>query len=211
MKNKIEKGDKTPFYYFLQKYMAKIIRFCMHVRAIGTENEQESGPLIVCANHTALMDVFALGVSFRRQLLFLAKKELFSVPLLAPMIRALGAFPVDRKAGDVGAIKRSLAILEKGDAMAMFPQGTRCPGVDPAKTEIKYGVGLLVYRSRADVQPVFIRVKNYRYRLFRKKEVIIGKPIRYEEFGFTNGGREEYERAARMVFDRILALRNEGG
>ncbi|MBQ7660528.1 MAG: 1-acyl-sn-glycerol-3-phosphate acyltransferase [Clostridia bacterium] len=209
MNNKKQNRHSTPFYRFLQ-HIASVIRFCMHVQIHGAENEQTEGPLIVCANHTALMDVFALGVSFRRQLMFLAKKELFSVPLIGPAIRALGAFPVDRKAGDVGAIKRSLAILENGDAMAMFPQGTRCPGVDPADTEIKYGVGMLVYRSHADVQPVFIRVKNYRYRLFRKKEVIIGKVIRYEEFGFQGGGREEYERAARLVFDRILALRNEG-
>lgn len=57
------------------------------------------------------------------------------------------------------------------------------------------------------VLPVYIRVKNYRYRFLRKKEVIIGEPIRYEEFGFVSGGKEEYARAARLVFDRILALR----
>ena len=91
-----------------------------------------------------------------------------------------------------------------------FPQGTRHKGVDPALTEVKHGVGMMVYRSKADVQPVFVRVKNYKYRFLRKKEVIIGKPIRYEEFGFTNGGKEEYERAAKLVFDRILALRYEG-
>ena len=91
----------------------------------------------------------------------------------------------------------------------MFPQGTRYRGIDPAKTEVKSGIGMLVYRSKADVQPVFVRVKGYRYRLFRKKEVIIGKPISYEEFGFNTGGKEEYARAAQLVFDRILALRNE--
>ena len=131
------------------------------------------------------------------------------MPLLAPLIRALGAYAVDRGTGAVAAIKKTLTLLDEGEVVAMFPQGTRYRGVDPAETTVKPGIGMLVYRSKADVQPVFVRVKGYRYRLFRKKEVIIGKPIRYAEFGFTTGGKEEYARAAELVFDRILALRNE--
>ena len=197
------------FYMWVRKYVSWLIRACMCVRTYGTENEQTEGPLIVCANHTAMLDVLALAISFKRQLRYLAKKELFKVPLLAPLIRALGAYAVDRGTGDVAAIKKTLTLLDEGEVVAMFPQGTRYRGVDPAETTVKPGIGMLVYRSKADVQPVFVRVKGYRYRLFRKKEVIIGKPIRYEEFGFTTGGKEEYARAAQLVFDRILALRNE--
>lgn len=197
------------FYMWVRKYVSWLIRACMCVRTYGTENEQTEGPLIVCANHTAMLDVLALAISFKRQLRYLAKKELFKVPLLAPLIRALGAYAVDRGTGDVAAIKKTLTLLDEGEVVAMFPQGTRYRGVDPAETAVKPGIGMLVYRSKADVQPVFVRVKGYRYRLFRKKEVIIGKPIRYAEFGFTTGGKEEYARAAELVFDRILALRNE--
>lgn len=202
--------NKGGFYRFLKKTLAPILRFTMRIKTYGAENEKADGALIVCANHTALFDVLSLAVSFKRQLRFLAKKELFKIPLLAQLISALGAYGVDRGKGDVAAIKKTLSVLEEGEIVAMFPQGTRYPKVDPAKTEVKSGVGMMVYRSKADVQPVFIRVKNYKYRFLRKKEVIIGKPIKYEEFGFTNGGSEEYERAAKMVFDRILELRNEG-
>lgn len=202
-------GNKHGFYMWVRKYVSWLIRACMCVRTYGAENEQTEGPLIVCANHTAMLDVLALAISFKRQLRYLAKKELFKVPILAPLIRALGAYAVDRGTGDVAAIKKTLTLLEEGEVVAMFPQGTRYRGVDPAETAVKPGVGMLVFRSKADVQPVFVRVKGYRYRLFRKKEVIIGKPIRYEEFGFTTGGKEEYARAAQLVFDRILALRGE--
>lgn len=202
-------GNRHGFYMWFRKYAAWLIRLCMRVRTYGTEREQLTGPLIVCANHTAMLDVLSLAISFKRQLRYLAKKELFKVPLLAPLIRALGAYAVDRGTGDVAAIKKTISLLEEGEVVAMFPQGTRYRGVDPAKTEVKSGIGMLVYRSKADVQPVFIRVKNYRYRFLRKKEVIIGEPIHYAEFGFTTGGKEEYERAARLVFDRILALRDE--
>ncbi len=199
--------NRRGFYLWLRRYAAGAIRFCMRVRATGAEHEPADGPLIVCSNHTALMDVLALAVSLRRQLRYLAKSELFRIPLLAPLIRALGAYSVDRGKGDVAAIKKTLSLLSAGEVVAMFPQGTRRPGIDPAKTEVKSGIGMLVYRSGAPVLPVYIRVKNYRYRFLRKKEVIIGEPIRYEEFGFVSGGKEEYARAARLVFDRILALR----
>lgn len=207
-KKKAKKQNKL--YGFLKATIGPIIKFCMRVKTFGTENEQKDGALIVCANHTAMLDVLSLAVSFKRQLRFLAKKELFKIPLLSQLISALGAYAVDRGRGDIGAIKKTLSILKDEEIVAMFPQGTRYVGVDPATTEVKSGVGMMIYRSKADVQPVFIRVKGYKYRFLRKKEVIIGKPIKYAEFGFTNGGTEEYEKAAKLVFDRILALRYEG-
>lgn len=207
-KKKTPKTNKL--YRVLKTILGPVIKAFMRIKTYGSENEQKDGALIVCANHTAIFDVLSLAISFKRQLRFLAKKELFKVPLLSQLISALGAYSVDRGHGDVAAIKKTLSVLANGEIVAMFPQGTRYIGVDPAKTEVKNGVGMMVYRSKADVQPVFIRVKNYKYRLFRKKEVIIGKPIKYEEFGFTNGGSEEYEKAAKLVFERILALRNEG-
>lgn len=208
----VKKKDKNHggFYMWALKYLGPIFRRGMCVHTYGSEREKTEGALIVCANHTALLDVLTLAVSFTRQLRYLAKKELFKIPLLSQLIGALGAYSVDRGAGDVGAIKKTLSLLEDGEVVAMFPQGTRYRGVDPAGTPVKNGVGMMVYRSHADVQPVFIRVKNYKYRFLRRKDVIIGEPIRYEEFGFTNGGKEEYERAAKLVFDRILVLRNEG-
>ncbi len=206
---KKDKNHKT-FYKIVVGALTPIVRFCMRIKTYNKEKEPKEGALIVCANHTAMLDVLSLGVSYKRQLRFLAKQELFKIPLLSQLITALGAYGVDRGRGDVAAIKKTLSVLEAGECVAMFPQGTRYPHVDPAATEVKSGVGMMVYRSKADVQPVFIRVKNYKYRFLRKKEVILGDVIRYEEFGFTDGGKEEYARAAQMVFDRILALRNEG-
>jgi len=208
--SKKKDNSTSKFYWFIVNTFAPIVRFVMRIKTYGKENEQKDGALIVCANHTAMFDVLSLAVSFDRQLRFLGKKEIFKVPVLAQFAKAMGAYSVDRGHGDVAAIKKTLSLLGDGEAVSMFPQGTRYTHIDPAKTEVKSGVGMMLYRSKADVQPVFIRVKNFKYRFLRKKEVIIGKPIKYAEFGFVNGGKEEYERAARLVFDRILALRNEG-
>ncbi len=162
--------------------------------------------MLVCCNHTSMLDVIALGAAFRRPLRYMAKKELFRVPIIAPLIRALGAFPVDRGGADVASIRRTVALLGEGELVGIFPQGHRYPGVDPATTPVKGGAGMLAYRAKADILPVFIRTKGMKTRLFRRTEVIIGEPIRYAELGFESGGSAEYERAARIVFDRICAL-----
>ncbi|MBQ5390332.1 MAG: (d)CMP kinase, partial [Clostridia bacterium] len=96
-KDKNHKG----LYRFLKAILAPIIRFCMRIRTYGAEHEQANGPLIVCANHTAMLDVLSLAVSFKRQLRFLGKKELFKIPVLSQLISALGAYSVDRGTGDV--------------------------------------------------------------------------------------------------------------
>ena len=64
----------------------------------------------------------------------------------------------------------------------------------------------MVYRSGCDVVPVCIKTKGFKYGLFRRKEIIFGKLIPYSEFGFQNGGNEEYKRATERIFGDILAL-----
>lgn len=65
----------------------------------------------------------------------MAKKELFSIPFIGWLIRTMGAFPVDRAAMDVSAVKKGIKLLESGEMVGIFPQGTRCDGVHPATTE----------------------------------------------------------------------------
>ena len=87
---------------------------------------------------------------------FLAKAELFKVPVLAPLIRALGAYSLDRSGGDVATIKKSIAIAKSGEIVVAFPQGHRYGGQDPRTTEIKAGIGMITYRTKAPVVPVFL-------------------------------------------------------
>lgn len=194
------------FYKGAKKRLSGFVSRLFRLRVTGGENEPETGGMLVCCNHTSMLDVIALGAAFRRPLRYMAKKELFRVPIIAPLIRALGAFPVDRGGADVASIRRTVALLGEGELVGIFPQGHRYPGVDPATTPVKSGAGMLAYRAKADILPVFIRTKGMKTRLFRRTEVIIGEPIRYAELGFESGGSAEYERAARIVFDRICAL-----
>jgi len=194
------------FYSGVYKVLAKPVRAVYRSVTINGDKMPLEGGCLVCANHTSLQDVIILAACMRRQPRYMAKKELFKIPLLKQLITALGAFPVERGRADVSAIKTAMSMVQSGEAVTVFPQGTRYPGVDPRTTEPKNGVAMIAYRTKAPVVPVYIRTKKKRVALFRKTEIICGDPISFEEMGFENGGTEEYTRVSRMIFDRICDL-----
>lgn len=193
-------------YSKLYKALAKPLRRMFSLKVEGNTDFDENRGYLLCANHTGLLDVIVLAVSMRRQPRFMGKKELFKIPVLKQLITALGAFPVDRGGSDVGAIRKTISLIECGELVGMFPQGTRHPKVDPRTTEVKNGAGMIAYRAKCNVIPVYIKTKNNHTMLFRKTTVIFGEPISYDEFGFTEGGTKEYKAASQMIFDRICAL-----
>jgi len=201
-----KKKEKKTFYMKAHRILAPMIRFFFRIHAEGLENIPAETPIIFCPNHIAAKDPVMIAAACRRQITFLGKKELFSVPLLGWIIKKLGAVKLDRSGSDISAIRASVEVLGKGGALAIFPQGHRYPGVHPATTETKNGAALIAYRSGADVVPVCIKLKNFKYRFLRKKVIIFGKPIKNSELMFENGGAEEYKKATDMIFAKILQL-----
>ena len=202
---------KANFYARAKVIVAPLYRFFMRVKVHGAENVPLEGGLILCANHIAAVDVISIGAVCPRQLTFVAKKELFSVPVLGRIVKALGAIAVDRGANDVSAIRSSVAAAEDGKVLSIFPQGHRYPGVDPSTTPTHNGAALIAYHSKCDVIPVCIDVKGGKYGFLRKVHVTFGKPIKYEELGFENGGSEEYRAATKKIFDSVTSLADFSG
>ena len=189
-------------------WMAPLIRFLQRITVHGLENVPEDGGYILASNHIAARDVFLLGASCPRQINFIAKKELFSIPVVGAFMKAFGAIKIDRGGNDVGAIRAAINSVKDGNIVAVFPQGHRYPGSNPAETPIKSGIGLIAYKSARPVIPAYIKVKKHKYCLFRKIEIYFGKPIEQNELSFTSGGNEEYEKAARLVFNKVVSLGN---
>jgi cytidylate kinase len=198
--------DTTPLYQVLKVIVSPIYRFIFNVRVKGEENVPKEGGVLLCPNHISALDVISIGVVCPRQITCIAKKELFGVPVLGWLIKALGAVKIDRGGGDVGAIKTAVNALGNGKTVVIFPQGHRYPGVNIATTPVRGGAGLIAYHSGCDVIPVCINVKQGKYGLFRKTEIIYGKPISYASLGFNTGGRDEYNAATQKVFDEIVKL-----
>lgn len=196
----------TKFYKFMYAVFAPVFRFLLRPRIIGAEKLPEEGGYIICANHTAICDVFLLALATKKQLRFMAKKELFSIPGLAQLITALGAFPIDRRGSDVKAIKKSLDMLKDGQIVCVFPQGTRHPGENPRDTEVKSGIGMISWHTKASIMPAFIKAHGNKVRLFRENQIIFGDLIPFEDLGFEKGGIAEYRAAAKTVFDKICDI-----
>ncbi len=203
-KEKSKKFNKT--YNAYKKTLGGPAKLVFGIKAYGEENLPSDRGVIVCANHTSFSDVIVMSAATDVQIKYMAKKELFSVPIVGPLVKSLGAYPVDRKGGDVAALRKTVSLIEEGHAVGIFPQGTRSPGVDPRTTSVQHGVGLIAYRAKCDVVPVYIKTKGNHTRFFRKTQVHFGELIPYENLGFEKGGKDEYKNAAELIFDRICSI-----
>lgn len=187
------------------------MRFIFRVHVYGAENIPGDEGFILCANHTSMCDVVVLAVAMDRQLRYMAKKEVLKVPVIGAFLRSLGAFPVDRGAADLGAIKKADSIIAEGGVVCMFPQGHRYPKTAVRNTAFRSGVGLISYRAKCGVMPAYIKTTSGVVRFFRRTDVVFGEFIPNGEFGFTDGGNSEYKRAAETVFERICDVGVDSG
>jgi 1-acyl-sn-glycerol-3-phosphate acyltransferase len=193
------------FYETMYRVFAPLVRALYRVEAVGTENIPEGG-VILASNYTAFSDVLIISAAANRQVRYMAKKELFRIPLLKQLITGLGAYPVDRGGADIGSIKRTINLLESGELIGIFPQGTRQGGKDPRETEVKGGVGMIAYHTKSPVLPVFIFNSRMKTAMFRKNTVTFGQVIPYDDLGFEKGGVKEYSQCAEMIFREVCAL-----
>lgn len=174
----------------------------LRLEVVGSEAVPRDGPLIVAANHRSYVDPVALGVACPRPIAYMAKSELFRIPVLGPLIGALGAYPVERGKGDIAAIRASLRQLADGHAIGIFPEGTRNPG---GEARVQTGVALLATMARAPVIPAYVRGGDRAKRL-GKLQVAFGDPFRLGEGQSGKASREDLAKWADMVMVRIRAL-----
>jgi 1-acyl-sn-glycerol-3-phosphate acyltransferase len=161
------------FYDFSKFAVRAIARTLWRARVFGTENLPPTGPLIVACNHVSYLDPPLLGCLCPRRIRYMAKKELFAIPVLGEVIRALGAYEVDRQGSATSAIKRSLRVLEAGGVVGIFPEGTRNP---TGAIQPQTGVALLASLARVPVVPACIRGTDRALRLARV-DVAFGAPL----------------------------------
>ena len=200
---------KTKFYSFVRFLLLLPVRVFCRTHVTGQENEpkREDGPYLICANHQTAFDPFFLCYAMKHQQPhFMAKASLFKIPVLGFLIRRLGAYPVNRNGKDVGAVKHVIKLLDEGKSVGIFPQGTRCAGKSLRECEVKAGAGLIAARTGVQVLPVYIGMKNQKWRLFRRVDVVVGEPIPFEQFGYDKEKTGEYARISADIYERICVL-----
>ena len=135
----------------------------------------------------------------------MAKEELFKNKFAAAVIRALGAFPVERGAGDGKAIKTGGDILREGNVMTIFIEGTRTKTGELLRP--RSGCALLAQQMQLPVVPCCITKRNFKHK-FSKTIIHFGDPIFPEKLGLTpDSGRRELRGATNMIMDEIKRMR----
>lgn len=215
MKKSVTKTvDKTytnpmRFYRFCAGLLSGVVKVLFRTEITGRENMPKEGACFVCCNHLSNWDPVFLAVAVKRPLHFMAKKELFSIPFVKWLVKVFGAFPIDRNAADLTAIKTTIMHIRYGNAVGIFPQGTRCMKKPPEEMPIKNGTGLMVYKTETDVVPVSIYTEGYKVSLFKKVYINIGKPIRFEDYSVGEKSPAEYQRISDVIFGKICSLAKE--
>jgi 1-acyl-sn-glycerol-3-phosphate acyltransferase len=199
------RGDR-PLYTFCRWIVLAIFAGLYRCRAEGTQHLPETGPALIAVNHKADFDPVVVGMVFDRPFAYMAKRELFEVPVLGRLISALGAFPIDRGAGDRAALETALKLLADGHVLLMFPEGTRQP--DDEIHDFLPGVALLALRSGAPVVPVAVHGTNHMLRGGRPAwpalRVKAGPPV--DLSGIEGRGSAAYREAARRMRADVVLL-----
>jgi 1-acyl-sn-glycerol-3-phosphate acyltransferase len=150
----LKRGVNPLLYGLARLILVPFFRLYFRLERIGAEHLPRSGPLLLAANHRSFLDPFVIGALARRPVYYVAKRELFEHRLQAWVLNGLGAFPVDRGSGDSDAMATARAILQRGDCVVIFPEGTRVR--TGALGRPHRGVGRLALETGAPVVPVAV-------------------------------------------------------
>ena len=192
------------FYRFAWNLARPIYSILFRRRIFGLENLPETGGFILCANHISARDplFIATAVPKRRQLTFLAKKELFASAPLAKFLNLLGAIPVDRGKADLAAMRSAFQVMKDGFGLMIFPQGTRSR--DNSRMPFLTGTSMIALRAGVPVIPAYI---DGPYRLFRRTNLHFGKALDFSDFGLRMDSAAMGD-ATRRIEDAVWNFQN---
>jgi 1-acyl-sn-glycerol-3-phosphate acyltransferase len=198
-----------PLYWFCRGICMVAARAVFTYRAFGQENIIEDGPAIMAANHASYFDPPLVGITCKSELYFLARKTLFDLPALGPLISRVNALPVDLSKGDLSALRTVIHLLKDGKRTVIFPEGTR--SLNGQIQQARPGIGMIIARTLVPVVPMRIfgsfeawpkggKIKSHPI------TVVVGKPLRFGKEDFAASNRETYQKASERVLATIAAI-----
>jgi glycerol-3-phosphate dehydrogenase (NAD(P)+) len=148
------RGVNSPVYWIVRAFLQPAMQIYFRLSRIGRQHIPARGGVLLAANHRSFLDPFVIGCCLRRPIFFVAKQELFKHRLVGWFLNCLGAFPIRRGESDEEAMKTARLLLERGDAVVIFPEGTRIRRGSLGKP--KRGVGRLALEAGVPVVPIAV-------------------------------------------------------
>lgn len=190
-------------FYNLAKFICSIlIKMLFKIQVEGMENFPDKGAVIVYSNHKSWWDPVIVGCILKRPIFFMAKKELFEIPVFGFILKRLNAFPVNRGTPDRKAIKKALEILNEKKVMGIFPEGTRSK--NGVLKEPEPGIALLATKVK-DVLLVPVAIKG-EYKFLNPILVRIGKPIKLSLDEKERLSSRDLSNLSKVIFDEVSKL-----
>src|SRR5206468_9637208 len=198
-------------YYWLGYQLSRLVgRLFFRLRVIHPERMLQNGPVILAMNHQSYLDPPLAGTTCDRAIYFLARRTLLDVPLLGWVLPKLNVIPVNQEGVDRSAIKAVIRVLQAGNGVLVFPEGSRT--LDGTLQPAEPGMGLVIAKTLAPVVPMRIfgaheALPRGGGRLrFVPITVVIGEPIFFSAADIELGGKDLYARLSDRVMQAIAAL-----
>lgn len=176
------------------------VHFIFRIEIVNEHNIPENGSCMVCMNHISSWDPPVVVLSFKRRVRFMAKYELFKIPVVSWVLKAMNTIPLRRGASDIAAFKAAISALKNNEVIGIFPTGTR--ERIKKNAPVKSGAALIAIKSGAPVVPVYIKAN---YKLFSKIQLIVGKPMTFET-SEKHASQSELAEIAEKIYSEILKL-----
>lgn len=188
-----------------------ILRFPLFLifryKHINKNNIPKEGRYIIASNHISGPDCIFVGLGQKRYIRFMAKAELFENKFLSWFFTKMGAFPVNRGKGDTSAINNAKEMIDNGETLGIFIEGTRSKTGEFLKP--KSGAVMIAHQMDCKIVPCAISCKGVKPSFWRRKYVHFGEPVTVEELGVTKASPREYRDASRKLMDIIAELRKQ--
>lgn len=189
------------FYKIARFFCRILIKLIFRVNVTGSDSFPEEGAVIVYSNHRSNWDPIMIACAIKRPVFFMAKHELFEIPVLRFIMKKVNAFPVNREKADRKAIRTALKVLKEKKVLGIFPEGTRskCGKLKNPQQ----GIALIATRSRdAALVPVAIKGE---YKLFSEINLVFGEPkkLSLPDEKVTS---EERKQISKKIFKEVAKL-----
>jgi 1-acyl-sn-glycerol-3-phosphate acyltransferase len=192
--------EKSTFLFLLGRQIFRIMfKLFYRYHIEGAENIPKTGGAIIVPNHMSFFDPSLVGAAMKRPLYFMAKKELFDVPIFGWAIRQTNAFSVKRGVQDVSAMRHAFSLLEEGHLLLMFPEGARSKDGNLGKA--RAGAGMVACNTQVPLIPVKIKNTNMMSK-FKQIRIKYGKPI-YPPKDFS---KNDYINLSQKALDEISKM-----
>lgn len=190
------------FYLIGYTFFWLLVRGIFRLQSYGTIYIPQKGKVIIAPNHISNLDPPFIGAALKRKIYFLAKEELFRISIFGRILERVNAIPIKRGRYSTNTLKKVMEVLNKGEGVLIFPEGTRSRDGNFGKA--KLGIGMLAVKTKAPVLPVLIENTDNFFKL-KSVRIRFGKLLYYDNL---QENKETYEIVSKDILERIKMLKS---